>query len=37
LLENGAEVETRDLAKEPLTADELDALIGRRNYLKRIT
>ncbi len=34
MLENGAEVETRDLAKEPLTADELDALIGRRNYLE---
>jgi arsenate reductase-like glutaredoxin family protein len=33
LLEKGAELEERDLAKDPLTADELDALIGKRNYL----
>jgi arsenate reductase (glutaredoxin) len=34
LLEKGAAMEVRDLGKDPLTADELDALIGRRNYLE---
>ena len=33
MLENGAEIEERDLGKDPLTADELDALIGKRNYV----
>ncbi len=33
MLAQGAELEERDLAKDPLTADELDALIGKRNYL----
>jgi arsenate reductase len=33
LLEKGAQLEERDLAKDPLAMDELDALIGRRNYL----
>ena len=33
MLEKGTELEERDLAKDPLTADELDALIGKRNYL----
>ncbi len=34
MLEKKVELEERDLAKDPLTADELDALIGRRNYLE---
>ena len=33
MLEKGAEIEERDLGKDPLTADELDALIGKRNYV----
>jgi arsenate reductase-like glutaredoxin family protein len=33
LLGKGTELEERDLGKDPLTADELDALIGKRNYL----
>jgi arsenate reductase-like glutaredoxin family protein len=33
LLEKGAELEERDLGKDPLSADELDTLIGKRNYL----
>ena len=33
MLEKGTELEERDLAKDPLAADELDALIGKRNYL----
>ena len=33
MLEKGAELEERDLGKDPLSADELDALIGKRNYL----
>lgn len=33
MLAKKAELEERDLAKDPLTADELDALIGKRNYL----
>lgn len=32
MLEKGAELELRDLAKEPLSAKELDALIGDRDY-----
>lgn len=28
------ELDERNLGKDPLTADELDALIGRRNYLE---
>ena len=30
----GAELDERNLGKDPLAADELDALIGRRNYLE---
>jgi arsenate reductase-like glutaredoxin family protein len=33
LLAKKADLEERDLAKDPLTVDELDALIGKRNYL----
>ena len=33
MLARGAELEQRDLGNDPLTADELDALIGKRNYL----
>jgi len=32
LLEQGAELELRDLAKDRLTAEELDKLIGDRDY-----
>ena len=32
MLEQGAELETRDLDKERLTAAELDKLIGARDY-----
>jgi arsenate reductase len=32
LLELGAELESRDLDKERLSEDELDALIGSRDY-----
>jgi arsenate reductase-like glutaredoxin family protein len=32
LLEQGAELELRDLAAERLSAQELDALIGERDY-----
>ena len=32
MLEQGAELELRDLAKDRLTADELDKLIGDRDY-----
>jgi arsenate reductase-like glutaredoxin family protein len=32
LLEKGAELEERDLAKAPLSVEELDALIGERDY-----
>jgi arsenate reductase-like glutaredoxin family protein len=32
LLEQGAELELRDLAVDRLTAEELDALIGDRDY-----
>jgi arsenate reductase-like glutaredoxin family protein len=34
LLAKGAELDEHNLGKDPLTADELDALIGRRNYLE---
>jgi arsenate reductase (glutaredoxin) len=34
LLEKGVAMEVRDLGRDPLTGDELDALIGRRNYLE---
>jgi arsenate reductase len=34
LLERGAELEEHDLGKNRLTAEELDALIGSRNYLE---
>ena len=34
MLAKGAELDERNLGKDPLTADELDALIGRRDYLK---
>ena len=33
LLENRAELDEHDLGKERLTAEQLDALIGTRNYL----
>lgn len=33
MLEQGAELEERNLAKHPLTADELDELIGSRSHL----
>jgi Spx/MgsR family transcriptional regulator len=33
LLEKGAELEEHDLGKERLTAQQLDALIGKRNYV----
>jgi arsenate reductase (glutaredoxin) len=32
LLEKGAELDVRDLAKDPLTVKELDTLIGERDY-----
>jgi arsenate reductase len=32
LLEEGAELELRDLGKNKLTAEELDKLIGNRDY-----
>jgi arsenate reductase-like glutaredoxin family protein len=32
LLERGAELEERDLVKMPLSVEELDALIGERDY-----
>jgi arsenate reductase-like glutaredoxin family protein len=34
LLEHGAELESRDLDKEPLSEAELDRLIGTRDYKK---
>ena len=34
MLKKGAEIEERDLTKEPLTLDELEALIGNRNHLE---
>jgi len=34
LLEKKAELEERDLGKQPLTEEELDRLIGDRNYLE---
>jgi Spx/MgsR family transcriptional regulator len=33
LLENGVELDEHDLGKDRLTAEQLDALIGTRNYL----
>jgi arsenate reductase-like glutaredoxin family protein len=33
LLEEGVELDEHDLGKERLTADQLDALIGSRNFL----
>lgn len=33
MLKKGAELEERDLFKDPRTADELDALTGRGSYL----
>jgi arsenate reductase-like glutaredoxin family protein len=32
LLENGAELDEHDLGKQRLTAEQLNALIGSRNY-----
>jgi arsenate reductase (glutaredoxin) len=32
LLEKGAELDVRDLAKDPLTVKELDTLMGERDY-----
>lgn len=34
LLEKGAELDEHDLGKERLTAEQLDTLIGARNYLE---
>lgn len=34
MLARGAALDERDLGKDPLAADELDALIGGRNYLE---
>jgi arsenate reductase-like glutaredoxin family protein len=34
LLKEGVELDERDLGKEQLTAEQLDALIGPRNYLE---
>jgi arsenate reductase-like glutaredoxin family protein len=34
LLQSGVELEEHDLGKERLTAEQLDALIGPRNYLE---
>jgi arsenate reductase-like glutaredoxin family protein len=34
LLEKGVELAERDLGRDPLTIDELDRLIGKRNYLE---
>jgi arsenate reductase-like glutaredoxin family protein len=34
LLEKRAAFEEREINKSPLSADELDALIGKRNYLE---
>jgi Spx/MgsR family transcriptional regulator len=33
LLEKGAELDEHDLGKERLTAEQIDALIGKRNYI----
>ena len=33
MLEEGVELDEHDLGKERLTADQLDALIGSRNFL----
>jgi len=33
LLQHGAQLETRDLSAQPLSVQELDALIGKRDYL----
>ena len=33
MLEKKAQLEERDLGNQPLTADELDALIGQRSHL----
>jgi arsenate reductase-like glutaredoxin family protein len=33
LLEKGVEIDEHDLGKDRLTADQLDVLIGPRNYL----
>jgi len=33
LLENGAELDEHDLGKDRLTEEQLDGLIGKRNYL----
>ncbi len=32
MLEKGAELDERDLAKNPLSVEELEALIGERDY-----
>ena len=32
MLEGGAELDTRDLSKEPLSEEELESLIGARDY-----
>ena len=34
MLEKKAELEERDLGKQPMTEEELDRLIGDRNYLE---
>jgi arsenate reductase-like glutaredoxin family protein len=34
LLEQGTEFEEREINKSPMSASELDALIGKRNYVE---
>ena len=34
MLEQGTEFEEREINKSPMTASELDALIGKRNYVE---
>ena len=34
MLENGSEFEEREINKNPMSASELDALIGKRNYVE---
>ena len=34
MLEQGTEFEEREINKSPMTAGELDALIGKRNYVE---
>ena len=34
MLDEGVEFEEREINKNPMSADELDALIGKRNYVE---